>query len=224
MTEILVATRNFHKTSEIQAILGRDFRIGDLKQFPNAPEVIEDAPDFAGNAIKKAVTLAEWIAGQPRRPDYIMADDSGLEVDALNGKPGVHSARFAALDTGSVGNTSDAENNAKLLRLMKGIEKRSARFKCVIALVPVLNSTEENASPVCYANPAEMLAETFEGVCEGRILEAPQGSHGFGYDPLFVPEGYIETFGELTELQKNEISHRAKAVAKLKAFLEKNAS
>jgi XTP/dITP diphosphohydrolase len=141
---------------------------------------------------------------------FVLADDSGLEVDALGGAPGVHSARFAALDTGASGNSSDRDNNAKLLRRLQDVplDKRTARFRCVLALVqaePPLSALE----PLC-----------FEGACEGRLRFAPSGQGGFGYDPLFVPEGYQESFAELGESVKNRISHRARALAKLRAWLE----
>jgi XTP/dITP diphosphohydrolase len=151
----------------------------------------------------------------------VLADDSGLEVDALNGAPGVHSARFAALDTGKLGNSPTADNNAKLLRLLKEVplEKRTARFCCVLALTPVLCSQGRSASPVCYADEVELQTELFEGTCEGRIGLAPRGQGGFGYDPLFIPEGHEATFAELGEEVKNQMSHRAKALAKLKQRL-----
>ena len=143
MTTLLIATRNAHKVGEIQKILGEKFLCLTLKEFPDAPAVIEDAETFAGNATKKAVELARWICENSKlrtknlKLDFVLADDSGLEVDALNGAPGVHSARFAALDKNE--NSPDADNNAKLLRLLKDVpaEKRTARFRCVLALVPV---------------------------------------------------------------------------------------
>jgi XTP/dITP diphosphohydrolase len=136
----------------------------------------------------------------------VLADDSGLEVDALHGAPGVHSARFAALDSGAPGNSSDAENNAKLLRLLKDIprEQRSARFRCVLALADI--------SPASAAQAPQF----FEGACEGRIEFAPSGGGGFGYDPLFVPEGFTQSFAELGEDVKNRLSHRARAFAKFR--------
>jgi XTP/dITP diphosphohydrolase len=157
---------------------------------------------------------------------FVLADDSGLEVDALNGAPGVHSARFAALDQSvdqlaarATGNSPDAANNAKLLRCLQNVppEKRTGRFRCVIALVPVPEARLESASPVCYAD--EFAAQIFDGACEGRIQFAPSGRDGFGYDPLFVPEGYALSFAELGEEVKNQLSHRAHALAKMKAFL-----
>lgn len=230
MTTLLIATRNAHKVGEIRAILGAQFQFLTLNDFPEAPKVVEDADMFAGNAAKKAVELAKWIAAkhptsniEHQTSNFVLADDSGLEVDALNGAPGVHSARFAALDRSadggsSAGNTPDADNNAKLLRLLKDVSagKRSARFRCVIALVGVPEGTVESASPVCYVD--EFEPRTFEGVCEGRILFAPRGKNGFGYDPLFVPVGYEQTFAELGEDVKNKLSHRAKALEKLKEF------
>ena len=147
-------------------------------------------------------------------PNFVLADDSGLEVDVLDGAPGVHSARFAAMDKSE--NSHDADNNAKLLRLLKDVplEKRTARFHCVIALVPVPEGGAESASPVCYAAAEE--AQIFDGACEGRIQFSPSGQGGFGYDPLFVPEGFKESFAELGEDVKNRLSHRAKALGKLK--------
>lgn len=226
MTTLLIATRNAHKVGEISAILGGAFQFLTLDDFPVAPKVIEDADTFAGNAAKKAMELAKWLAAalnqQPSTLNYVLADDSGLEVDALKGAPGVHSARFAALDrsaASSSANSSDADNNAKLLRLLKDVplERRTARFRCVIAFVPVPGKTVESASPVCYAD--EFAAQTFDGACEGKILIEPRGQNGFGYDPLFVPAGFAQTFAELGEDVKNALSHRAKALEKLKHFL-----
>jgi XTP/dITP diphosphohydrolase len=220
---ILIATRNAHKTGEIRAILGDSFRFLTLNDFPGAPKVVEDAATFAGNATKKAVELAKWITSQPRASNFVLADDSGLEVDALNGAPGVHSARFAALDSATSGNTPDADNNARLLRLLADVplEKRTARFRCTIALTPVLAKKMENASPVCYADEFEMQTELFDGVCEGRMLFEPRGENGFGYDPLFVPVSFEQTFAELGEDVKNKLSHRAKALAKLKTHFSR---
>jgi XTP/dITP diphosphohydrolase len=223
MTTLLIATRNLHKVGEIRAILGSRFQFLTLNDFAAAPKVIEDAETFAGNAAKKAVELARWLAEkhstsniQHPTPNFVLADDSGLEVDALNGAPGVHSARFAALD--KVENSPDADNNAKLLRLLKEApsEKRTARFRCVIALVPVLAGKIQNASPVCYAD--ELETHIFDGICEGKIILTPCGRNGFGYDPLFVPDGFIQTFAELGDDVKNRSSHRARALEKLKRF------
>lgn len=221
MTTLLIATRNAHKVAEIRAILGGRFQFFTLNDFPGAPKVIEDAETFAGNAAKKATELAEWLATdnsklkiENLKPDFVLADDSGLEVDALDGAPGVHSARFAALDKGE--NSSDADNNAKLLRLLKDVppEKRSARFHCVIALIPVLHDKIESASPVCFAGEIPAV-QTFDGACEGKIIFTPRGQNGFGYDPLFVPDGFEQTFAELGDEVKNRLSHRARALKKL---------
>ena len=228
MTTLLIATRNEHKVHEIRTMLGSDFRCLTLKDFPSAPEVTEDATDFAGNATKKAVELAQWVSQtqphSPQLPDFVLADDSGLEVDALNGAPGVHSARFAALDTGTPGNSRDVDNNTKLLRLLAGVpvEKRTARFRCVLALTPVLTNRVESASPVCYANEFELQTQLFDGACEGRILPLPTRPEGFGYDPLFVPAGHQDSFAELGDAVKNGLSHRGQALTKLKAVLKPN--
>ena len=222
---LLLATRNLHKVEEIRAILGHGPRYLTLADFAGAPKVIEDANTFSGNATKKAVQLARWLAstGQMSAIEraYVLADDSGLEVDALNGAPGVHSARFAALDSSEPDNSPDSENNAKLLRLLAQVprEKRTARFRCVIALTPVLRETIQNSSPVCYADEFELATQLFEGVCEGRIEAAPQGKGGFGYDPLFVPDGFEQSFAELGEDVKNRLSHRSRALAKVKSVL-----
>jgi len=216
---LLIATRNRHKVGEIKAILGPQHDYFTLDEFPEAPEVTEDAPTFEGNATKKAVTLACWLATRGASVQHVLADDSGLEVDALKGAPGVHSARFAALDSATRGNTPDAENNSKLLRLLSNVPtaERMARFRCVIAFTPVPGSRIETSSPACEANEAELQTELFRGVCEGRIIDDPRGARGFGYDPLFVPNGFAETFAELGEEQKNRISHRSKALQQLKA-------
>ena len=154
---------------------------------------------------------------QHSTPNFVLADDSGLEVDALGGAPGVHSARFAATDSAKSGNTPDADNNAKLLRLLQNVppEKRTARFRCVIALVAVAGGASVPASRLVGSLAPPIL---FDGACEGRIILAPRGTNGFGYDPLFVPVGFEQTFAELGENVKNQLSHRAKALAKLKEF------
>lgn len=214
MKEMFIASRNSHKAQEIEAVLGEGFRCRTLRECPGAPEVVEDADTFAGNARKKAVALAGWLkhnssarTAQGAAEVYVLADDSGLEVDALNGAPGVYSARFAAMDSGGAGNSTDAENNAKLLRLLAGVplEKRTARFRCVMALVQL---------------GVQMPFPTvFDGVCEGRIGFEPRGKGGFGYDPLFMPVGQTQSFAELGEDIKNTMSHRARALQKLKQYL-----
>ncbi len=225
---LILATRNTHKTREIRAVLGEDMRCLTLADFPNAPVVKEDAPTFAGNAAKKAVRFAEWLAdaraaGASVTPPldlagaFVLADDSGLEVDALSGAPGVYSARFAASETGAAGNSTDEANNAKLLRLLANVPsaKRTARFRCVLALAPVVAAEPAGSSPVCYSSEAELRAELFDGACEGAIDLCPRGSGGFGYDPLFIPNGYHQSFAELGDDFKNQFSHRARALAKL---------
>lgn len=215
MITLVLATRNQHKVGEIQQILGPGYAWLTLAELPDSPTVAEDADTFAGNALKKAVGLAQWLADRadPRVPTdaAVLADDSGLEVDALGGLPGVHSARFAALEAGRGANASDAENNAKLLHLLRGVPPaaRTARFRCVVALVAV---------PTAGSAPTTQFV--FDGVCEGVILEAARGEDGFGYDPLFQPLGYTATFAELGDQVKNRISHRARALALLRRRLE----
>ncbi len=205
MTTLLVATRNTHKTAEIRQILGANFCVRGLSDFPDAPAVLEDAATFAGNATKKAESMARWLSANHSGDRFhILADDSGLEVDALGGAPGVHSARFVAEDIGGHSNSPDSANNAKLLRLLEGIapEKRTARFRCVLALAP------------SGGGPTSL----FEGSCEGRIALAPSGSGGFGYDPLFVPDGHDRSLAALGKDVKNKLSHRARALEKLRQF------
>jgi XTP/dITP diphosphohydrolase len=224
---LIIATRNLHKVAEIKAIAG-PHEFASLTDFPGAPSVVEDAGTFAGNATRKAVEVARFIAGQESRrltasQRFVLADDSGLEVDALNGAPGIYSARFAGIDRGGQGNSSDAENRAKLLRLLESVPqaKRTARFRCVLALTPVLAPVRKSASPVCQADEFELQTQLFDGVCEGRIISVEKGQGGFGYDSLFVPLGYEQTFGELSPEIKNKLSHRAKALEKLSAYLRK---
>ncbi len=211
MFTLLIATRNRHKVGEIQSILGDLHRYMTLADFPGAPEVVEDRNTFAGNAVKKAQELSRWLAAGQDRPEgrlLVLADDSGLEVDALNGAPGVYSARYAALESGGEGNSPDSENNARLLRELADIptEHRTARFRCVIAAADAVDLEAETP--------------TFDGACEGRIEFEPAGEGGFGYDPLFVPDGFEQSFAELGEETKNRLSHRARALEKLKPWLE----
>ncbi len=189
---LVLATRNAHKVREIGQVLGPGFRLRSLADFPEVPEAPEEGETFEANAVQKAAFAARAL-GVPA-----MADDSGLEVDALQGAPGVRSARFAGE------RATSAENNAKLLRLLKGVQEaqRSARFRCVIAL----------ALP-------DGTARTAEGACAGRIAEAPRGTGGFGYDPLFIPDGYDRTFAELGEEVKNRISHRAHALRRAREMI-----
>ena len=229
MTTLLIATRNAHKVGEIQAILGAGFACRALlKEFPGAPVAIEDADTFAGNALKKAESLSVWLAGlssderstEGTRRTFILADDSGLEVDALGGAPGVHSARFAAMESGHEGNSRDVDNNAKLLRLLAEVPqaKRTARFRCVLALVPVNDGMADLPVGPDARQRVPTTPQLFEGACEGWIDFAPRGSGGFGYDPLFIPLGQEKSFAELGESVKNGLSHRAKALAKLREW------
>ena len=201
MPTLLIASRNAHKAGEIAAILGDDFTVQTLAKFPAAPEVVEDGDTFAANAVKKATEIAAWLGSQAR-PDLVLADDSGLEVDALDGAPGVHSARYAGGDD----NAPDDANNAKLLRELADVpdDNRGAQFHCVLALVALGQAAE---------------VRTFEGICRGRIAQAQAGQGGFGYDPLFVPDDHDLSFAELGPLVKNTLSHRARALAKLAEYL-----
>jgi len=190
MQKLLVATGNSHKTDEIRAILGEDYVVSDLKAHPDLPEVEETGTTFLENATLKAVEISKQVDG------LILSDDSGLEVDALGGEPGVYSSRYA----GEAGN--DAANNKKLLHELQGEDIRTARFRCVMVL----------------AQDGEVLA-SFDGAVEGRMLSELHGEGGFGYDPLFVPDGYDQTFSQLSEGIKNQLSHRAVAMQKVVAWL-----
>ena len=217
--QLILATRNLHKVEEIRAILADRFEYITLRDL-QGPELVEDADTFEGNATSKAVILAQWLGTRERLAadrGFVLADDSGLEVDALGGAPGVHSARFAALDNPAAPagkNSPDAQNNQKLLRLLKRVprDKRSARFRCVLALVPVELPVHESAEDLAHN------VRIFQGKCEGHIAMAPSGSDGFGYDPLFIPNGYSVSFAELGAEVKNILSHRARALEQLKDY------
>ncbi len=190
---LVIATRNKHKADEIRSMLSDlPIKLIDLSNYPQCPDVVEDEETLEGNAIKKARTVYEYT----KLP--ALADDSGLEVYYLLGEPGVLSARYA----GEQANYDD--NNRLLLLRMRQVpdRKRHARFRTVIALV--------EAGPI----------KTVEGICEGKIVFAPRGAIGFGYDPLFQPLGCDLTFAEMGAEMKNSISHRAKAIAKLKDLLQ----
>jgi XTP/dITP diphosphohydrolase len=216
MTTLFIATGNAHKVEEIRQVLGGSVTVLSQRDANVRLEVEETGATFRENSGIKAVTWAGYLAADVCNlgADYVLADDSGLEVDALGGAPGVHSARFAALDDGRKGNSSDAENNAKLLRLLSEVPagKRTARFRCVLSLTPILHGE----------SPAAMAAATefFDGTCEGRLLEATSGAGGFGYDPLFIPDGFDRTFAELGPEVKNRLSHRALALVALRGRLE----
>ena len=190
---LLLATRNAHKTREFSEILGQDFAVRDLSGESEAPVIEETGSTFAENAVLKAVGISR------RFPGLIVADDSGLEVDALGGAPGVYSARYAGP------HATDGENIARLLRELRRFPDEqpfTSRFRCVLAL----------------AREGQPL-DTFEGVIEGTIVDSPRGSSGFGYDPIFQPLGLTQTFAELSPDQKNRISHRARAIRSLRAAL-----
>src|SRR5436853_228744 len=185
--DLLLATRNRHKSSEFRELLSHDFMVMDLSSFP---EVV--IPDETGRTFEENASLKAVATSQDRRGKHLLviADDSGLEVDALDGAPGIYSARYAGKTA------SDVENVGKLLRELSvrdiPVEKRSARFRCVIAL----------------ARKGKRLG-IFEGVVEGNIVDSPRGKGGFGYDPVFQPTGFEQTFAEMRPELKNKISHRA---------------
>ncbi|MGI8481208.1 MAG: RdgB/HAM1 family non-canonical purine NTP pyrophosphatase [Chthoniobacterales bacterium] len=188
---LMIATRNRHKTREFAEMLGREFEVRDLVG-SSLPIVKEIGTTFEENAMLKAVQTSRLMNG------YVVADDSGLEVDALDGAPGVYSARFASV------RATHAENIEKLLAALAQCqpERRWARFRCVLV----------------FARRGEILG-TFNGVVEGLITDKPRWTDGFGYDPIFQPTGFNQTFGELSSVIKNEISHRARAMKSLRTAL-----
>ena len=194
MHQLLLATRNSHKTREFVQILGDEFEVRDLAGATELPAVEETGLTFEENAILKAVEISKHF------PGLVVGDDSGLAVDALNGAPGIYSARYAGE------RATDAENVAKILFELAesdpGAGPLSARFHCALAL----------------AQEGKVL-ETFEGTIEGRMVSEPRGSAGFGYDPIFVPRGFSRTLAELSLAEKNRISHRARAIRALRIAL-----
>ncbi len=193
MPALLIATKNAHKTAEIRAILA-GWQASDLTAHQGIPAPDETGATFAENAAIKALAASQRFAG------LVLADDSGLEVDALGGAPGVLSARYAGP------HATDAGNRARLLRELKAAgargKARTARFRCVMALAQ-----------------SGTLLGAFEGAIEGVVINQEKGSGGFGYDALFVPEGYCETFAQLPAETKNTLSHRSRALAKVAAFV-----
>jgi XTP/dITP diphosphohydrolase len=192
--ELLIATRNGGKVREVQSLLGDlPLRLRSLAEFPTTGEVEETGATFAENAAIKARAYAAQTGC------WTLADDSGLEVEALNGAPGVYSARYGGPEA------TDAERIELLLEALArtGDPLRRARFVCVIAV----------------ADDSSNLLELFAGTCEGRIAHEARGSGGFGYDPVFVPEGYEQSFGELPPEVKQQISHRAHALEATRPFL-----
>jgi len=192
---LVIATHNTHKTGEFRALLGEGWCVEDLTMYPELPVPVEDGATFEENAGIKARSAASRLG----EAVLVVADDSGLEVDHLAGRPGIFSARYAGPGAG------DAGNRDQVLRELEGVpaEGRSARFRCVLAV----------------ARGAEVLA-CFSGAVEGRLTGADAGQGGFGYDPIFIPEGHDATFGELPSAVKNGLSHRARALEKLLGWLE----
>jgi len=187
--DIVFATNNENKTREIRNLLGESFNLLSMNDLNINDEIPENEPTLEGNAIHKARYLFKLLNTN------VFADDTGLEVDSLNGMPGVHSARFA-------GENKDSEANIdKVLSLMRFFKNRKARFRTVIALI------------------IEGREYLFEGIVNGMIIRERRGSAGFGYDPVFVPEGEARTFAEMSLEEKNRISHRARAFEKLRSFL-----
>ncbi len=191
LSKIFLATRNRHKTCEIQMMLGEGVIVTDATQHEQLPEIEETGATFEENSRLKAEGLSRLIAGR------VLADDSGLEVDALNKEPGVYSARYAGPDC------TDAANTALVLQKMATIShaQRTARFRCVLTV----------------AEKGETLA-FFNGVVEGVLATEIRGSGGFGYDPIFMPRGYNQTFGELSSEIKHSMSHRGRALAQFKEW------
>lgn len=189
---VLIATHNKGKAREF-AEMFEGWKVETLHNLPDAPEVVENGKTFEANARKKAVEISKIYPGK------VLADDSGLEVDILDGAPGVFSARYGSEPK------SDARNLKKLLQELEGVseKKRGAQFRCVLAL----------------AERGKVLSIA-EGICRGKIAFIPQGDHGFGYDPVFIPEGYEQTFGELSSEIKNNMSHRGKAMQQLLDYLK----
>ena len=191
MKTLVFATNNLHKLEEVRDILGGSFRIASLKEIGCTDDIPETADTLEGNSLQKARYVKEKFGYD------CFADDTGLEVEALGGAPGVFSARYAG-----PGHDSEA-NMQKLLKELEGKTNRQAQFRTVVALI------------------LEGREYTFEGIVRGTILTERRGTAGFGYDPVFVPEGYAETFAEMGSEEKNRISHRARAVQKLADFLHK---
>jgi XTP/dITP diphosphohydrolase len=196
MKKIVLASRNPHKIEELRQILKPlDIDLLSTSDFPDLQEVIEDGTTLQENALKKA----RYVANETGLPS--LADDTGLEVEALDMRPGVYSARYAGED---VTYEDNVQKLLKELRPFKDENQRKAQFRTVIAFI--------KGSSVEY----------FEGICKGFIINRPKGENGFGYDPVFKPEGYEQTFAELDQVEKNRISHRGQAVQKFYVWLEKN--
>ncbi len=204
MPAIVLATHNRDKVKEIAHALNQlsNIQIYSLDDLPDLPEVIEDAPTLEGNALKKAREIYRYSQAKFEHV-LVLADDTGLEVDALNGAPGVYSARYAQSELGR--KPTYSENVEKLLRDLSGKANRAARFRTVIALVGIWNGA--------------FLETTVEGVAEGEILTEPCGTGGFGYDPVFFSTDAQKTFAELSLDEKNAVSHRGRALRAVSDFL-----
>ena len=252
MNKIVFATNNKHKLEEIRSILGDDFEVLSLSDIGCHEDIPETSDTLEGNAMQKAQYVFDKYGYD------CFADDTGLEVDALGGEPGIYSARYAALDgDDSISHDSEA-NMAKLLRKLEGVENRKARFRTVIALITHPQSLPKGGKSDMIAlithpqslpkggksdmisvnkgnqtslpsggieggynpSPREGNRVGFEGIVNGSIISERRGGEGFGYDPIFQPEGYDKTFAELGSEIKNHISHRARAVEKLAHYLK----
>lgn len=196
MKDLIMATNNAHKLAEVRQILGNRFNVKGLKDIGCEEDIPEDADTLEGNALQKARYVHEHYGVD------CFADDTGLEVEALGGEPGVYTARYGSRNGYGESHSADA-NNACLLDKLKGETNRNARFRTVIALI---KDGEEHL---------------FEGIVEGEILQEKCGSEGFGYDPVFAPEGRGIAFAEMPAAEKNAISHRGRATEKLAAYLLK---
>ena len=200
--KIVFATNNAHKLDEIRHILGEKFEVLSLNDINCHDDIPETGTTLEENARQKA----EYIYNKYHM--NVFADDTGLEVEALGGEPGVYSARYAAIKNPTAESHDSEANMTTLLKNLEGTENRNARFRTVIALI----LTPHNNSHSSLLTPHSSL---FEGIVEGSIIKERRGGEGFGYDPIFQPEGYDKTFAELGNDIKNTISHRARAVAKL---------
>jgi XTP/dITP diphosphohydrolase len=195
MTKLIIATRNIHKARELKTLLS-DLDVDVLTLNDISDEIVlrEDGDTFEANAIQKARIV------HARTKLISLADDSGLEVFYLHGRPGVFSARYAGAEA------TDEMNNRKLLEEMRGVapRRRRAQFRSVLALI------------------GDGMEEVTEGICPGALGEAPRGTNGFGYDPIFIPDGFDKTYAELTAEEKNLISHRARSFAKMTKVIKSN--
>ena len=205
--KIVFATNNQHKLSEIRSILGESIEVLSLKDIGCDVDIPETGKTLEENALQKAQYVYDHYHIS------VFADDTGLEVDALNGAPGIYSARYASMEAGAHEASHDAEANmSRLLRELGENNNRRARFRTVIALI-----LKKDVCPCGCTSIKEI--HQFEGIVEGQIIKERRGGEGFGYDPIFQPDGYDETFAELGMDIKNHISHRARAVKKLADFL-----